>query len=407
MKRTHSQPLETRNTQKGDAWTGHATNFTETAAGTSTGITPESRAFTGKRALLLRALSLRETWFISQDKPQTSTIDTDDGRRLSRLSRRLLRILREKKDRHPALTRTPRAKLVSTTTNVERQCSGGGNHLDGRQLLVPRSEVSGSIMSNRFSGNKRSNSNSQFTAQDHPETLHWSKMLRNGPGSLSMNMNHMANQPPRGGGGQISHLLHQLSSSRFKDENVVPSVISQTAADEGSRTGMKGPGVMSPFTMPNPSRFECFTPSRTQDRFVNITKRPHIVTQRLSEVKMNKGSSFKLDNDFEKRKAEAGRILEKYPDRIPVIVEKAEKSDIPDIDKKKYLVPSDLTVGQFVYVIRKRIKLSAEKAIFIFVDNVLPPTGEIMSSVYEEKKDQDGFLYITYSGENTFGASSI
>jgi hypothetical protein len=42
----------------------------------------------------------------------------------------------------------------------------------------------------------------------------------------------------------------------------------------------------------------------------------------------------------------------------------------------RYLVPSDLTVGQFVYVIRKRIKLSPEKAIFIFVKNVLPPTGE-------------------------------
>ncbi|KAJ4833723.1 Autophagy- protein 8f [Turnera subulata] len=71
------------------------------------------------------------------------------------------------------------------------------------------------------------------------------------------------------------------------------------------------------------------------------------------------------------RRAEAARIREKYPDRIPVIVEKAERSDIPNIDKKKYLVPADLTVGQFVYVIRKRIKLSAEKAIFIFVDNVL------------------------------------
>ena len=43
----------------------------------------------------------------------------------------------------------------------------------------------------------------------------------------------------------------------------------------------------------------------------------------------------------------------------------------------RYLVPADLTVGQFVYVIRKRIKLSAEKAIFIFVDNVLPPTGKV------------------------------
>ncbi|XP_048618841.1 autophagy-related protein 8f isoform X1 [Brassica napus] len=108
----------------------------------------------------------------------------------------------------------------------------------------------------------------------------------------------------------------------------------------------------------------------------------------------------------EKRSAEAARIREKYSDRIPVIVEKAEKSDIPTIDKKKYLVPADLTVGQFVYVIRKRIKLSSEKAIFIFVDNVLPPTGALMSAVYEEKKDDDGFLYVTYSGENTFGFAS-
>ena len=69
------------------------------------------------------------------------------------------------------------------------------------------------------------------------------------------------------------------------------------------------------------------------------------------------------------------RIREKYPDRIPVIVEKAGRSDIPNIDKKKYLVPGDLTAGQFVYVIRKRIKLSPEKAIFIFVNNILPPTG--------------------------------
>jgi hypothetical protein len=29
----------------------------------------------------------------------------------------------------------------------------------------------------------------------------------------------------------------------------------------------------------------------------------------------------------------------------------------------------------------------------------------LMSSVYEDHKDEDGFLYITYSGENTFGGS--
>jgi GABA(A) receptor-associated protein len=109
------------------------------------------------------------------------------------------------------------------------------------------------------------------------------------------------------------------------------------------------------------------------------------------------------ENSFEKRKQEAARIRAKYSDRIPVICEKAEKSQIPDIDKKKYLVPSDLTVGQFVYVIRKRIKVDPNTNIFIFVNNVLPPTAALMSTLYEEQKDEDGFLYITYSGENTFG----
>lgn len=47
-------------------------------------------------------------------------------------------------------------------------------------------------------------------------------------------------------------------------------------------------------------------------------------------------------------------------------------------------------MGQFVYVIRKRIKLSPDKAIFIFVDETLPPTAALMSSVYDEHKDEDG-----------------
>ncbi|CAL0303955.1 unnamed protein product [Lupinus luteus] len=114
-------------------------------------------------------------------------------------------------------------------------------------------------------------------------------------------------------------------------------------------------------------------------------------------------NSFKAEHPLEMRQAEGARIREKYPDRIPVILERAEKTDVPEIDSKKYLVPADLTVGQFMYVVRKRIKLSPETAIFIFVNNILPPTGAMMAAIYEENKDEDGFLYMTYSGENTFG----
>lgn len=114
--------------------------------------------------------------------------------------------------------------------------------------------------------------------------------------------------------------------------------------------------------------------------------------------------SFKEQHSLEKRKAEATRIRSKYPDRIPVISEKNVKSSINDIDKKKYLVPNDLTFGQFIYVIRKRIKLLPEQAIFVFVNNRQIPASELMSQVYAQYKDDDGFLYVTYSGESTFGS---
>merc|ERR1711865_624031 len=117
-------------------------------------------------------------------------------------------------------------------------------------------------------------------------------------------------------------------------------------------------------------------------------------------------STFKEQHPFDKRVEEAEKIRRKHADRIPVICEKAEGSDIAEIDRKKYLVPQELTVGQFIYVVRKRLHLPPEKSIFIFVNGVLPSTGAaLMSQMYNDHKDADGFLYCTYSGENVFGAS--
>merc|ERR1712226_1006624 len=82
---------------------------------------------------------------------------------------------------------------------------------------------------------------------------------------------------------------------------------------------------------------------------------------------------YKEEHPFEKRRAEGEKIRRKYPDRVPVIVEKSPKARIGDLDKKKYLVPSDLTVGQFYFLIRKRISLRPEDALFFFVNNVPPP----------------------------------
>jgi len=116
-------------------------------------------------------------------------------------------------------------------------------------------------------------------------------------------------------------------------------------------------------------------------------------------------TDFKSKTTPEKRRAEATRILEKYPDRIPIIVEHAAKdrTGIPTIDKNKYLVPADLTVGQFVFVVRKRIALQQSQALFLFVNDKLPPASALMSQCYKENKAEDGFLYCRYAGEDQFG----
>lgn len=113
---------------------------------------------------------------------------------------------------------------------------------------------------------------------------------------------------------------------------------------------------------------------------------------------------FKMLHSLEKRKQEATRIRQKYPDKIPIIVEKSDSSDVQDLDKHKYLIPESMTVGQFMFLIRKNLKLDSTTSIFFFVDNrVIPRMEDTLKGLYEKYKDKDNYLYITFSSENTFG----
>ena len=115
-------------------------------------------------------------------------------------------------------------------------------------------------------------------------------------------------------------------------------------------------------------------------------------------------NSFKKKFDFEQRLTESTKIMKKYESRVPVIVLKSSRSRLPDIDKNKYLVPAELTIAQFLHIIRKRININSNQSIFVFIDDTtLPPTSSTFNRIYLDHKDKDGFLYLTYCEENTFG----
>jgi GABA(A) receptor-associated protein len=112
------------------------------------------------------------------------------------------------------------------------------------------------------------------------------------------------------------------------------------------------------------------------------------------------------DAPFIARLRESTIIRQRYPDRIPIIVEKAtaSKDNIPVIAKSKYLCPGQYSFGQFVYIIRRQIQLPPEVALFVFVNSTLVQSSALMKDVYAQYADMDGYLYMSYSGESTFGA---
>jgi GABA(A) receptor-associated protein len=102
--------------------------------------------------------------------------------------------------------------------------------------------------------------------------------------------------------------------------------------------------------------------------------------------------------------SQSKKLIEKYPNKIPIIVKKYDKEkNLPNINKSKYIVPKEMNFTNFIYIIRKRINLSSEKAIFITINDKLCPSNDTIGEIYDNYKNDDGFLYMNYSSENTFG----
>ena len=114
-------------------------------------------------------------------------------------------------------------------------------------------------------------------------------------------------------------------------------------------------------------------------------------------------NNFKRKNSFEKRYQESEEINKKFPDRVPIIVQKYLDAELPDIDKCKYLVPRDMTMSKFMFIIRKRINIDSTQSLFIMINNSMVVGSKSISDIYDDMKDEDGFLYMTYTSENTFG----
>ena len=121
----------------------------------------------------------------------------------------------------------------------------------------------------------------------------------------------------------------------------------------------------------------------------------------FSKSKSTMTNQFKDKYTLEERMKQSSTILNKYKDSIPVYIDFTNMNKT--VEKSKFVIPNGFTVGQLLTAIRMKMNLNAACALFIFINNRLVPVTTVVSTIYELNKDEDGFLYVCCSEENTFG----
>lgn len=134
---------------------------------------------------------------------------------------------------------------------------------------------------------------------------------------------------------------------------------------------------------------------------------------------------FQEQFSFETRCLESSKLQTKYEDRVPIVIQPLPGSKLAFLQNSAKVMPRKvMSAGQFQVILRKRIlaaqetpEMKAENALFYFVDisgkelssvtanqqyALLCPV-ELLSDLYKQFVKPDGFLYLFYDTEKTFG----
>lgn len=94
------------------------------------------------------------------------------------------------------------------------------------------------------------------------------------------------------------------------------------------------------------------------------------------------------------------RIRELYPDHVPVIIN-LEPGLKQNIKRVKYLLEPSVTVGHFIFKIRKSFNtLHASDALFTLIDNRMVSLNKTFGELDNNKPD---FIHMHITKHETFG----
>ncbi|CAD8204738.1 unnamed protein product [Paramecium pentaurelia] len=122
-------------------------------------------------------------------------------------------------------------------------------------------------------------------------------------------------------------------------------------------------------------------------------------------MQKQKTQTYKDSHNLEERKKRVQEQLAKYPEMIPIIVEKIPGCKLPQLQKVKFLVNSSFSFNEFKNTIKKKLNLDEKTStLFMYCGKSLMNEHDKLRNIYDQYKDpDDGFLYLQYADAETFG----
>jgi tetratricopeptide (TPR) repeat protein len=103
-------------------------------------------------------------------------------------------------------------------------------------------------------------------------------------------------------------------------------------------------------------------------------------------------------------------VQQKYPDRVPVFIEREQYSNFAEPKRQKLLVPKQMTVKAFERQLRQVADISARCEVYLFSksDYLLSQDMDYsMEDIYELHASEDGYLYVIYSDNAEISSEKI
>ena len=115
--------------------------------------------------------------------------------------------------------------------------------------------------------------------------------------------------------------------------------------------------------------------------------------------------SYLLCKSFTARRKECVHLKSKYPDRAPFVIKRHLNSkNIADLEQSRFMLLKDQPMGMVIKLVRERLSLSPKESLYFFVkDGVVLSASMTVAEVYQLYTDEDGFAYLTYATQETFG----